>query len=135
METQLKVIGILLMALALIHLIFPRYFNWKEELKSLSLMNRQMMQVHTFFIALVVFLMGLLCFTSSAELTGTPFGRTISLGLAIFWIIRLFMQLFIYSPKLWKGKPFETTVHIFFTLLWVYLSVVFLMATCLRQAG
>lgn len=126
MEIHFKIIGLLLTTLALVHGIFPKYFNWKEELKSLSMINRQMMTVHTFFIALVVFLMGLLCLTSTTELIGTKLGKTISLGLGIFWSIRLFIQFFGYSPKLWRGKPFETVAHIFFSLLWIYLSVVFL---------
>jgi len=124
MEIHLKIIGTLLVLLSLIHIIFPKYFNWKEGLKSLSLINRQMMTVHTFFIALTVFLMGLLFITSSTELIETSLGKTIVLGLAIFWSIRLFIQLFVYSPKLWKGKIFETGVHIFFTLFWCYIVVV-----------
>lgn len=126
MDIHFKIIGFLLIALALIHFIFPRYFNWKEELKSLSLINRQMMTVHTFFIALVVFLMGLLCLTSTRELIETKLGKTILLGLGVFWLIRLFIQWFGYSPQLWKGKVFETTIHILFTLFWTYLSIVFL---------
>lgn len=126
MEIHYKLIGVLLMALALVHVIFPKYFHWKEELKSLSLINRQMMTVHTFFIALVVFLMGMLCLTSTTELIETNLGKTISLGLGIFWSTRLFIQFFGYSTELWKGKTFETIVHILFSLLWTYLSVVFL---------
>jgi hypothetical protein len=67
MQIHLKIIGIILIALALIHIIFPKYFNWDKELKSLSLINQQMMTVHTFFIAFTVFLMGLLCLASSNE--------------------------------------------------------------------
>lgn len=126
MEIHYKTIGVLLMALALVHVIFPKYFNWRDELKSLSLINRQMMIVHTFFIALIVFLMGLLCLTSATELIETKLGKTISLGLGIFWSTRLFIQFFGYSTELWKGKTFETIVHIVFSLLWTYLSVVFL---------
>jgi len=114
------------MALALVHIIFPKYFKWEEELKSLSLINRQMMIVHTFFIALAVFLMGLLCVTSTAELIETKLGKTISLGFGIFWAVRLLIQLFGYSTDLWKGKTFETTVHIVFSFFWTYLSVVFI---------
>lgn len=125
MEIQLKIIGTLLSLLAFIHIGFSKYFNWKLELKGLSLMNRQMMTTHTFFIAFTVFLMGLLCFTSPAELINTNFGRKISLGLGVFWSIRLIFQLFVYSPKLWKGKRFETLMHIIFTIFWVYLSIVF----------
>jgi hypothetical protein len=126
MELQLRIIGILLILLAIIHIIFPRHFNWKEELSSLSLINKQMMYVHTFFIALTVLLMGILCSTSWAELIETNLGKKICLGFGIFWGIRLVIQFFGYSSKLWKGKIFETFVHIVFSFLWVYLSYVFL---------
>lgn len=125
MELHLKVTGCLLIVLALIHIIFPARFNWKKELLSLSLINRQVMYVHTFFIALTVLLMGILCLTSSQELTATVFGKRITLGLAVFWTIRLLIQFFGYSSTLWKGKTFETTVHIVFSALWIYFSVVF----------
>lgn len=128
MEIHFKIIGGLLVALAFVHVIFPRYFRWGEELKSLSMINRQMMTVHTFFIALTVLLMGWLCLTSSQELANTEFGKKISLGLSIFWGIRLLIQLFWYSPQLWKGKKFETGVHILFSVFWIYMSGVFLTA-------
>ena len=126
MEIHYKIIGILLIVLALIHVIFPKYFNWKNDLKPLSLINRQMMHVHTFFIALTVLLMGILCFTSSEELIDTHLGKRISLGLGVFWFIRLLFQFFVYSSMHWKGKKFETVVHILFSLLWMYLSFIFL---------
>ena len=85
MEIHLKVIGILFILLSFIHFIFPSYFKWKEELVHLSLINRQLMYVHTFFIALVVFMIGLLCLTSSKDLMTTTLGRKIALGLTIFW--------------------------------------------------
>ncbi len=125
MEIHFKIIGISLIILALIHVIFPKYFNWKNEFKTLSLINRQMMTIHTFFIALIVFLMGLLCFTSSTDLMHTNLGKKISLGLAIFWTIRLFVQFIGYSSKLWKGKKFETCIHILFSIFWMYLSAIF----------
>ncbi|MCB0515351.1 MAG: hypothetical protein R2798_02870 [Chitinophagales bacterium] len=127
MEIHLKIIGCLSICLALIHIIFPKYFHWHKELPSLSLINQQMMKVHTFFIALTVFLMGILCLTSSTELVETHLGKKICLGLGIFWTIRLGMQFFTYSKTLWKGKKFETTVHFVFSSFWAYMSVVFLM--------
>ena len=125
MELQLKIIGVLLLILAFIHLIFPRYFDWRNDLKGLTLINRQIIQVHTFFIALTVLLMGILCLSSPTELISTVLGRRIAAGLALFWFIRLLIQFFGYSSKLWKGKRFETIVHIAFALLWTYFSFVF----------
>ena len=105
--------------------LYPKYFSWKEELKQLSHVNRQMMQVHTFFIAFVIFLMGLLCVTSYTDLVHTPLGQRIALGLSIFLGIRMLFQFFTYSPKLWKGKTFETVVHVVFSFLWIYLTIIF----------
>ncbi len=126
MELQLKIIGFLLIALSILHLFFPARFNWKEEFKQVSLLNRQVMYVHTFFIALVIFLIGLLCITSATEIVGTALGKKISFGLAFFWAVRLYFQFFVYSSLLWKGKQFETCVHILFSVLWIYLTAIFI---------
>lgn len=127
METHLKIIGWILIILASIHIVFPKYFNWKNELSSLNLINKQMIYVHTLFIAITVFLMGILCITSTDELINTRLGKRIALGLGTFWFIRLIVQFFGYSSKLWKGKLFETFVHILFSALWLYFSSVFFM--------
>lgn len=125
MELNLKIISILLIILAFIHAIFPKYFKWKQELNSLSTINRQLMYVHSFFIAFVVLLMGVLCLTSANELIETTLGRRVCLGIGIFWTTRFFIQFFGYSAKIWKGKIFETTIHVFFSVLWAYFSVIF----------
>jgi hypothetical protein len=125
MELHLKIIGIILIVLAVIHIGFPRYFKWEQELRPLSTMNRQMMYVHSFFIALIVLLMGILCLTSANELIETTLGKRICLGLGIFWITRFFIQFFGYSATVWKGKVFETAIHILFSIFWIYLSIIF----------
>ena len=126
MTLQLEFIGALLVVLALLHVGFARYFDWRREFAVVSLINRQMMYVHTFFVAFVVLLMGLLCLTSAAELVSTLLGRRVALGLGIFWLARLLIQFFGYSASLWRGKGFETVIHVLFSLLWLYLTVIFL---------
>lgn len=125
MELHLKITGCLLIVLSVIHLIFPKYFKWRTELASLSLVNRQIMYVHTFFIAFTLLLMGVFCLIHAADIIATPLGRSISLGFSIFWAVRLYFQFFVYSPRLWKGKRFELIIHILFSILWVYLTVIF----------
>lgn len=126
MELQIEIIGYLLILLSCIHVIFPKYFGWKEDLAPLQQINRSMMKVHTFFIALTVFLMGLLCVTSAEELLQTELGRKICLGLGLFWLIRLFFQFFIYPSSLWKGKRLETVIHVIAIVFWVFLTYSFL---------
>lgn len=85
------------------------------------------MYIHTLFIAFMLVLMGVLCVTSATELTSTLLGKRISLGLGMFWLLRLLVQFFGYSSKTWRGKTLETTVHVLFSFFWTYLSVVFIM--------
>ncbi len=125
MELHLKIVGFILVILAFVHVIFPRYFAWKEQLKSLTLINKQLMYVHTFFIAVTTLLMGVLCILCANDLVTTFFGQKIAFGLALFWGMRLFFQFFVYSKDLWKGKRFETWVHLIFSILWLYITLVF----------
>ena len=125
MELQLKIIGGLLIGLALLHIPFPRRFQWKSELSSLSLLNREMMYVHTLFIALTILLMGALCLFCAGDLINTTLGNRVCLGLAIFWGTRLAVQFFGYSSELWRGKKFETVVHVIFSIFWIYFTAVF----------
>lgn len=127
MEIHLKVVGSLLILLSLMHIIIPRYFKWEQELTSLSLITKQIIYVHTFFIAFIVLLMGLLCLSYSHELVYDRFGRIISLGLFGFWLTRLIFQFLVYSPKVWRGKRFETVMHVVFAATWLYFSAVFLL--------
>ncbi|RAJ93186.1 hypothetical protein LX87_04698 [Larkinella arboricola] len=127
MITQLNIVGGVCILLALLHAVFPSYFHWKQELKALSLLNRQLMYVHTFFIVLTVFFIGLLCLTAAKDLVTTRLGNRIALGLAIFWALRLWVQFFGYSAQLWRGKPLETVVHVVFSLLWLYFTAIFFM--------
>lgn len=126
MSFHLRWIGALLIALALVHVIFPKYFDWKRDLAPLKPVNRQVMYVHTFFIALTVGLMGVLCVVAADDLVSTQLGKMICSGLGIFWGMRLFVQLFVYSPKLWRGKRLETAVHVVFSAMWTYLTWAFL---------
>jgi hypothetical protein len=129
MELHLRIVGFIFLLLASIHLQFPRRFAWKENLQGLSLINKEMMYVHTFFVALIVLLMGLLCVCCPAELLNTSLGRKICFGLFVFWLIRLYVQFFVYSSALWKKKRFETIMHLVFSIIWIYATLVFLIAS------
>jgi hypothetical protein len=124
----IQIAGIIQVLLAFVHFIFPRHFEWKKDLGTITLINRQLMYVHTFFIALVVLMMGVLCLFAATEIMNTKLGKIISFGLFLFWATRLVFQFFVYSPVLWKGKKFETIVHVIFSIIWIYLTAIFLLA-------
>ena len=122
----LRIAGALLLLLACSHVVFPKRFHWAEELPRLSLLNRQMFLVHTFFIALLVAFMGILSLVfPEALLERSQLGRVVLAGLTIFWATRLLFQWFVYDRRLWRGQPFNTFVHYTFTAFWIYLTAVF----------
>src|SRR5262249_29710405 len=123
---HLKLAGLSLILLGLLHAFFPRRFQWKEELGQLSLLNRQMFLVHCFFIVLVLLMFGTLALVfTETLLIPTALARVVLSGIVLFWFLRLLMQLFVYDTRLWKGNRFNTRVHLFFTLLWSYYVFVF----------
>jgi hypothetical protein len=123
LSLQLQLAGVGLILLAGLHLTFARRFNWREELARLSLLNRQIFLVHTFFVCLVLTLMGALsAFGSALLLAGTPLARLILGGFAVFFGARLACQWFVYDTALWRGHRFNTAMHILFSVLWLYLT-------------
>lgn len=125
MELHLKIIGWVLVILSLAHIAFPWYFNWKSDFKNVSLINRQMFKVHVLFIALFVMLVGLMNIYLTSGLINSNLGSFICLGLGVFWGLRSVIQFFGYSSQIWKGKFFETSMHVFFSLFWIYMTVVY----------
>jgi hypothetical protein len=126
LELHLRVVGLLLVSLAGLHVFFPRRFHWREEFARISLLNRQIFYVHCFFLALVLALIGLLCLLAPAALTQpTLLAQLLLAGLTLFWALRLAFQWFVYDRRLWLGQPFNTLVHFLFTGLWLYFTSVF----------
>lgn len=121
LDLHLKIVGGMMLALAVAHLYFPKRFGWRAELADVSLLTRQIFYVHCFFICLVLVMFGIL----SSIYTGlliqpSPLARIILVALTVFWGARLLIQLFVYDVKLWKGNRFNTVMHVLFTLMWSY---------------
>lgn len=133
LNLHLKIVGALQLALAAAHLYFPRRFGWREELEKVSLLTRQIFYVHCFFICLVLVMFGWLSLVYTGLLIQpSPLARMVLAGLTGFWGIRLFIQLFVYDVKLWRGNRFNSVMHILFTALWSYYVSVYA-ATLWRQ--
>lgn len=125
-EAQLRIAGAVQIGLALMHLAFPRRFRWDEEMARLSPLNRQMFHVHTLFVCVVLVMIGgLSLFAPAALLEPTSLSRLVLIGFAGFWGLRLYCQWFVYDSSLWRGQAVNTIVHGVCTLIWIYLTAVY----------
>jgi uncharacterized Tic20 family protein len=121
-----RVVGVLMALLVGVNLVVPFRFRWREEMSRLSLVNRQIFQAHNFFIVLTLALFSALLLTcSDALLEPTRLSRAILIGLTVFWAVRMLMQWCFYSPRVWRGNPFNTAMHWVFSVVWIYVT-----ATC-----
>jgi hypothetical protein len=112
--------------LGLSHAFFNRYFGWERELASVSLFTRRVFFVHTFFIGLGVTLCGVgSLLYADALLRPGALSRGVLAGLAAFWLCRLYTQIFIYDPAIWRGNCFRTAMHVAFSLLWIYVTATY----------
>lgn len=120
-----QIAGGLLIVLALSHAWFPRRFQWRRDTAAMSPLNRQMFYVHSFFIALVVFLNGVLFLGwSHLLMSPEPMAKVLLTGIGIFWSSRLAVQLFVYDRRLWSGNPSNTLIHVAFTCFWAFLTCI-----------
>ena len=135
LELLLRIAGAGLILLAILHVPIGRRLRWSEDAMRLMPVNRSIFHVHTFFICLVLLLMGLPCLLDPSIFTApSRAGAWLSWSISAFWATRLYFQWFVYPADLWRGKRMETVVHGWFTLVWAALAAVF--AACgLLQAG
>lgn len=126
LELLLRIGGVGLILLALVHVPVSRHLRWREDATRLTPTNASIFLVHAFFICVVLVLMGLPALLApQVFLERSPAGAWLSWSLAVFWGIRLFVQWFVYPSALWRGKRFETRMHILFSVVWTLLTAVF----------
>ena len=74
---------------ALFHLGFWKLFGWPRTLRDTTLPNRAIVQIANVQLVWVFACVGVACLRYPAELTGTPLGRALLVGMSLFWLIRL----------------------------------------------
>ncbi len=127
---HLRIVGILMLLLVAMNVFdVPRRFHWKREMASLSLLNRQIFQVHAAFICVVLLLFAALTLILPRQLLEpTPLARALLAGIGLFWFLRLLTQWFVYDWRIWRGNRFYTVMHFVFTGVWIYFTATFAMA-------
>jgi hypothetical protein len=120
LELALQLAAVGQAAVALLNLNLVRLLRWQPDLARMTLLVRQVFQIHTFFISATLLIFAALTGRFAHELaTGSdPIGRWLAGGIGLFWAIRAILQVAHYSPSHWRGIPSRTAVHLI--LLTVY---------------
>jgi hypothetical protein len=101
----------------------PKKLRCRENLSRVSPMIRSVFVVHWIYIALVLGIFSALSFWFAPDLAGASrLGRFLSAAIAVFWLLRVPIQLFAYDPELRRQNRLS---DIIFLAAFSYLGIVF----------
>ena len=118
--TVLKLSGAGHVALAALNLNLPQLLGWRDQLKALPTLMREVFYVHSWFISFTCALFGVLSwrFADTFATGSNELGAWFTAGIGLFWSVRLILQWTYYSSRHWRGDGPKTLAH--FTLTFVY---------------
>ena len=99
MEALIIIGGIYCLAFVIFHLTFWKLFNWREDLASLTFINRAVMQVLNISLTVAFFIFGYISLFHVQELQTTSLGRSLLLLISIFWLLRAIQQIIFFGLK------------------------------------
>ena len=119
----LWIAGAIHLAIAVSNFWVPGILHYRENLAKLSPMVRQVFIVHAVYMVLVLLGISAMCFFFAPELTaGAPLSRFLSAFLAVFWLLRVVLQLTFYDKEV-RAK--YRLGDVAYTLAVSYLGVIF----------
>ena len=116
----LKIVAVLQLSVAVLHLFLTRRRKWLVDLDKMSLLPRQVFNVHSWFISITLAIFGVLTFRFADQMAAgqSEIALWVAAAAGIFWAIRTVIQMTYYSPSHWWGKTDRTVIHV--ALLLVY---------------
>jgi hypothetical protein len=92
--------GAVQLLILLANIPLPKILQTRENLARVSPMIREMFIVHWGYIVLVLGIFATLCFGFASDLAGASrLGRFLSACMAIFWLVRVPIQIFFYDSE------------------------------------
>ena len=126
MQALIEFAGWVQLGIVAANFFLPRKLRYAENLDRVDTIIRQVFIVHSVYIVLVLVGLAGVCFAFPRELiAGNGLGRWVAGFAAVFWGLRVPIQLFYYDAKLRRQN---LAMHCVFTAAFVYLASVFTMA-------
>lgn len=93
--------GAVQLAILAANFVMPRKLHCRENLVRVSPMIRHVFIVHWIYILAILAIFSALCFWFAPELAGgSRLGHFLSAAIALFWLPRIPIQLFVYDSEL-----------------------------------
>ena len=106
MELLIKLGGVYNIVLVIFHLMFWRLFDWKNDLRNLSFLNRAIMQVLNLSLSFAFIIFGYISLVHTKELLSTDLGQSLLILMTLFWVARAIEQIVFFKLKHWGSIAF-----------------------------
>ncbi len=106
MEILIKAGGIYCIGFVVFHLLFWRIFKWNEDLRSLSFINRAIMQVVNLSLTFSFIIFGYISLVHTNELLSSSLGQSLLILIALFWLARSIEQAVFFKLNHWGSFAF-----------------------------
>jgi hypothetical protein len=129
LEIFLRIAGCLHFAVLVASALTPGALDWRGNLATLHPFLRRLFWVYGAFIVLVIIAFGTLTlWHSHALVEGTPLARSVCLFIGVFWLARLFVQLFVFDARPFLTNWFYKIGYHSLTVVFIYFVTVYGMA-------
>lgn len=137
LETLIRLGGWAHLAIAAASLAVPGQLDWRRRLAVLDEFHRRLFWVYAAFILYVNVGFGVLSLAAAPELaTGAGPGRMLAAFIALYWLLRLVVQLAMFDPRPVIDGPLPRLGYHALTVAFVFLVAVYgLAALAGRGAG
>ena len=111
----------------------PRALDWKTHLRELPRMIRQLFWVYGVFIVVMIISFGVLTLIHvEAILAGDTVARSLCMLIAVFWGLRLAVQLFVFDAKPFLTNTWRRLGYHTLTVAFIFLTTVYTTAALLN---
>ena len=135
-ELQIMILfgGILHFAILTAGALVPKVLNFRSELAKVNAMLRQLVWVYGVFIVFTLISFGVISLANAPALvSGEPLARWFCGFVAVFWTIRLVVQLFVYDPAPYFTNAFYKLGYHGLTAVFTYFTIVYGLAALLPR--
>lgn len=98
--------GVFNAAFAVFHLMFPRLFNWRQDLRTLTFVNRGITHVLNLCLTAVFVIFAYVSLAHTKDLLSSPLGHGLLVSIALFWLLRAVQQIVFFRMRHWWSWAF-----------------------------
>ena len=136
LTTLLLLAGVCHFGILVASALVPRVLDWRGELARVSPLSRHVIWTHGVFIVLTIVAFGLISVANATTLaSGTALARWFCGFVAVFWLSRLFVQLFWFDARPYLTNPLLKLGYHGLTIVFAYLGIVYAWAAMFARVN